>query len=349
MTSPSRPVRDRRSFLKACGILGLGAIGGGVIQTVYNVAPLRHGLLRVSQTRLAMGTYVTMTVMHTSRDLAQEAIGRAFEEMDRLVAVFNRHDSITPVSVLNREGALKDPPRELVDLVRRSLYFHRLSHGAFDITVKPLVDMFERIKTGPSVVPTGDDIRAVLDLVDAEKIEISPAGLRFQRPGMGITLDGIAKGHIVDQAAHVLTAHGVDRHLINAGGDIRTRGTRADNRPWTIAIEDPRKQGNYPDVIQLTTGAVATSGSYEIYFDEEKVFHHLVNPDTGQSPHHHTSVSVMGDSVLQADALSTAVFVLDSVEGLRLINALDRCECLMADEHGHLSRSRGWPFSAHKT
>jgi thiamine biosynthesis lipoprotein len=335
---------DRRRFLKACGVLGLGLAGGGVLQAVFKVVKIDNGLLKVSQTRLAMGTYVTMTAVHASRDQAQEAIGRAFEEIDRLVALFSRYDSATPVSVLNREGTLADPPPELIRLLKDSLYFHRASRGAFDVTVLPLVDLFEK-KTGAGkdAVPTRAEIEDALERVGSEHVDIAASGrVRFGRPAMGITLDGIAKGYIVDRAAGVLADHGVANHLINAGGDIRTSGRRSEEQPWTVAIEDPRKNGRYPDVIRMTSGAVATSGNYEIYYDTEKMFHHVVDPRTGTSPHHSTSVSVRAESVMRADALSTAVFVQEPADGIRFVDSLERCECLVIDESGAQFRSRGW-------
>jgi thiamine biosynthesis lipoprotein len=130
--------------------------------------------------------------------------------------------------------------------------------------------------------------------------------------------------------------------LINAGGDIRTAGRRADDKPWTVAIEDPRKKKAYPAIIQMTDGAVATSGNYEIYYDKDKIYHHVVDPRSGLSPGHSTSVSVTAASVMMADALSTAVFVQEPGEGIRLIDSLERSECLVLGKTGEQLKSRGW-------
>jgi thiamine biosynthesis lipoprotein len=335
---------DRRTLLKALGVVGLGAIAGGVIQAVFHVVKIGSGLHRVSLTRIAMGTFVTITAVHESKDQAQEAIGRTFEEIERLIAIFSRHDPATPLSMLNQQGGLTGPPPELVDLLQRSFYFHRLSGRAFDITVKPLVDLIK--EKAEHNGPSSAEIESVLALVDMNKVFVGTSHLTFRDAGMGITLDGIAKGYIVDRASRVLESHGIENHLINAGGDIRTRGMRSEKKPWTVAIEDPKKKKHYPDVIEMTTGAVATSGSYEVYFGRDKVFHHIVDPRSGWSPGHHVSVSVRAQSVMQADALSTAIFVLKPAAGLRLINSLDHSECLLIDGAGIQIRSTGWVRSA---
>jgi thiamine biosynthesis lipoprotein len=194
-----------------------------------------------------MGTFVTMTAVDDSQDRAEEAIGLAFEEIDRLVRIFSRHDAATPLSVLNEEGTLPDAPPELIDLVRQSVDFCGLSYGAFDVTVKPLVDLFKQSGDGErAVVATRKEIETALNRVGSDKIEITASGLRFKRDGMGVTLDGIAKGHIVDRASRVLSDNGVRDHLINAGGDIRAAGQPSDRSEWRIAVQDPEKRRNYP-------------------------------------------------------------------------------------------------------
>jgi thiamine biosynthesis lipoprotein len=136
--------------------------------------------------------------------------------------------------------------------------------------------------------------------------------------------------------------HGIQHALLNAGGDIRTIGDKGNNRPWKIAIEDPSKKRNYPDTIAITNGSIATSGNYEVFFDREKVLHHIVNPKTGLSPLIYTSVSVTAPTALEADALSTTLFLLDPTRGMRLINALPLCESLIITRNQYKIKSNGW-------
>ena len=188
----------------------------------------------------------------------------------------------------------------------------------------------------------GKVFKRIIDALTADKIELSGRTIRFKKPGVGITLDGIAKGYIVDKASKVLTDLQIKNHLINAGGDIRTSGANLDKKPWTVAIQDPQKKRQYPDIIQMTDGAIATSGNYEVYFDREKMFHHIVNPKTGMSPDLSASVSVLADTAMNADALSTSVFVMKPAAGIRLIDSMPSCECLVVSRTGKLYKSPGW-------
>jgi thiamine biosynthesis lipoprotein len=338
---------DRRSFIKLSGLLGLGVTSAGIIPVAAEAVKFNKKRYKVSRTRLAMGTFVSMTLIHASKDKSEEAIGRAFDEIDRLAKLMNRFDERTAVAQLNREGYLKDIPPEIAQVVAKSLYFHQLSQGTFDISVKPVVDLFKETVGGTEkIAPTEKALNEALGLVGSNGIELTGGSIRFKKPGMGITLDGIAKGYIVDRASEILAGHGVKNHLINAGGDIRTMGTRADKKPWTVAIQDPLKRKHYPDIIHMNNGAVATSGNYEVYFDREKMFHHIVDPQTGLSPELSTSVSVTAPTTMEADALSTSVFVMNPVKGTGFVNSLPQYESLVIAKSGLQLKSRGWKSEA---
>jgi len=262
--------------------------------------------------------------------------------MDRLIAILSRHDASSALAVLNRDGALDDAPAELLDVVRDARWIHRATDGAFDVTVKPIVDLLERSFAGGGGAPSDEVVRNALVRVGAEKIDVRERSIRYALPGMGVTLDGIAKGFIVDRISEALSRDGIANHLVNAGGDIRVRGHRSTGKPWRIAIEDPEKKGHYPGTIELGGGAVATSGSYEIYYDRERIHHHIVDPSTGASPAAATSVSVVAGSATQSDALATAVFVLGPAEGPALIERMGGPACLVIAPGGEMVRSRGW-------
>lgn len=334
----------RRDFLKRSGLLGLGVAGLPLVAESSEAVSFDRNRTKVSKTRLTMGTYVSMTLIHASKHRGEEAMGRAFEEIARLTHLLSRFESSAAVALLNAEGELRDLPPELHRVVSESLAYHRLTGGRFDITIKPVVDLFrERFGEGEGRAPTDAEIDGVMGLVDAGGIALQEKTLRFRKPGMGITLDGIAKGYIVDRAAMVIRGMGVEDFLINAGGDILTQGSREDRGPWTIAIQDPEKRRDtYPDRIQLTGGAIATSGNYEAFFDREKVFHHIVNPSTGRSPRENVSVSILAPTTMQADALATAVCIMGPEEGTQFVERLPGCASFIIARDGQCLRSRGW-------
>lgn len=338
---------SRRTFLQACGVMGLGLSFCGAAPLTAEAARFTAGngekLYKTSQTRMLMGTFVSITVVHPSKDLAQEAVGRAFEEMDRRISVFNRHDGSTAISVLNDRGKLNDAPGELVEVVRRALRLNGLSSGAFDSTVAPVVDIYRRkADSGEPLELSRKEFDQVLELVDSSAVNAGGNRISLAKSGMRLTLDGIAKGYIVDKASERLTALGAVNHLINAGGDIRASGERGQDKPWTVAVEDPNKRGEYPEILRVRNCSMATSGGYEVFYDKNKIFNHLVSPETGRSPLAIAGATVMAPSVMEADALATAVFVMNPGKGVEFINSLPDRECLVLTPRGGKMTSRGW-------
>lgn len=334
--------QKRRSFLKLSGLLGLGA-ASAVLLPGEKAEAFLFGKkeFKVTKTKLSMGTFVAITAIHPSRDEAEQAIGLAFEEIERLNQMLTHYDRNSPVGTFNASGKIEIIPEEMQELVARSLYYHRVTGGAFDITVKPLIDLYKTSFAG-NHVPSETEINSAMKLVGIENLHLEKGALVFGKSDMAITLDGIAKGYIVDKASEVLLQHGVANHLVNAGGDIRTSGSAAQGKPWTVAVQDPGKNKEYPDVITMGSGAIATSGSYEIYYDQERMFHHIVDGRTGRSPHLSTSVTVTAPTVMDADALATSVCVMEPAAGVEFINRQADCECFIIGTDRRIIRSRGW-------
>ena len=168
----------------------------------------------------------------------------------------------------------------------------------------------------------------------------------LEREGMGLTLDGIAKGRIADIASRELAGAGLPNHLINAGGDIVASGEKAPETPWQVAVANPVSPhtGNarHGNAFALRNAALATSGSYEIYYDAEQR-HHLISASTGSSPIGTISASALAPSATDADALATAFSVMPPRDALRLADKLPGCGCLLLSRDGSVLKSRGWP------
>jgi thiamine biosynthesis lipoprotein len=328
--------------LKLSGLLGLGAASAALLPTPQAEAVLFGPKeYKVSSTRLVMGSFLSITAIHSSKDEAENGIGLAWAEIDRLSKLLSRHDSTTPVSQLNSTGVLRKAPPEVLEVVARSLYLNKQTNGAFDITVKPLVDLFKD-RFGAGKTPSEAEITALLPRIGSEQIRFAAGDISLARQGMGITLDGIAPGYIVDRVSALLAAKGITNHLINCSGDIRTSGTAAKGKPWTVAIQDPAKQKAYPELVAMTTGAISTSGSYEVYYDRERMFHHIVTPQTGHSPRTAISVTVKAHSVMDADALATGLMVMPSTDGIRFVDSQPGCECFVVAQDGSFKKSASW-------
>lgn len=256
----------------------------------------------------ALGADAMIQLHHPDAPVARRLIARALVEVSRLERVFSLYDEQSAISRLNRAGSLDDPPAELVMLLGQSEQFSQLTAGAFDATVQPLWDLYSKHFTGVDPDPNGPQpaaIEAVLQHVGHAAVEVDARRIRFARPRMAITLNGIAQGYITDCIVDLLRQEGIDRSLVDMG-EIRAIGARPDGGPWIVGLEDPAAPGHTAQRIAIDNQAVSTSGGYGTLLDPAGRFNHIFNPATGRTSWRYASVSVVATTATAADALSTA-------------------------------------------
>lgn len=322
----------RRFLLK-----GLAAAAAAAALSRPAPAPAQ-GSSPMTETRLMMGTFVTISIAGTSPMLAADASGQAFARMAELENTLTRFDSASPLGQLNAAGVLHDAPAALLNVTAASARMYGLTSGAFDPTVLPLLELLEK-NTGTSL--SSQDTAEAAELVGMNHVRMEGRSIRLTRSGMKMSLDGIAKGYIADEGARVLRAAGVKNFLINAGGDLVARGHR-EGRPWRVAVENPEKyhgKTEYLATRTLTDEALATSGIYENILDKEGVRHHLLNPATGRCATL-PGASAVAPSAMKADALATALCVLSCP--VDFVEKLPQAACLICLPQGHIRRSSRW-------
>jgi thiamine biosynthesis lipoprotein len=298
-------------------------------------------LYSVARSTESMGTVINISAAARGERQAEEAVEAAFAEFRRLDALLSHYSDSSEVGRLNRESRLENPSPELQDNIRKSLEFARLSGGAFDITVQPILDLYDHTFRELKRAPTAEEVRRTLRLVDYRRIELGEGFIRLG-PGQKITLGGIAKGYAVDRALDVLRARGVRSALVDAGGDIRTLGKAEGRRDWLVALRNPRDPNDFITRIRAADLAVVTSGDYERYYDPERKFHHIINPRTGYSATELISVTVVGLEAFDADALATSAFVLGLDRGTKLIESLPGYEGLLITRDRQIHRTAGF-------
>jgi len=294
---------------------------------------------KISRSEELMDTYFTITVYSDRPETAETAIAEAFNEIKKIESELSIYSEDSEVSRLNGKKTLESPSEDLKTNIARSLYFSNLSDGAFDITVQPILDLYNRTFIEKGSAPSGEMITKELKKVDYKNVIIKDKEIKIG-DDQGITLGGIAKGYAVEKAVEILRRHNITMALVDASGNMRALGKKPEG-VWNVALEDPRDMNNYITIIPLDNNAVSTSGDYERYFDDKKESHHIINPKTGYSATELISVTIVTDNAFDADALSTAVFVLGKEKGMKLIESLPGVEGLIITREREILRSSG--------
>lgn len=320
----------RRFFLRCLTAAAAAALPVSALARAAAPAPF-------TETRVMMGTFVTIKTSGVSEMQAADAVGRAFERMSELEALLTRFDSASALGQLNAAGRLKNAPAPLRTVVQAASRMHALTGGAFDPTVLSLLEVLERSSAGIDAKEAAE----ASELIGMTHVEASGSDLRFDRSGMKMSLDGIAKGYIADEGARLLREAGVRNFLVNAGGDIVAQGGK-NGAPWRVAVENPEKyRGNtaYPAVRNLTNQAMATSGTYENRLDGKGTLNHILNPANGLCATI-PGASVVAASAMEADALATALCVMS--RPVAFMEGVPQASCLITLPAGKVQRSSRW-------
>jgi thiamine biosynthesis lipoprotein len=261
---------------------------------------------------IVLGAASSLTLQHPDETEARSAIEACLAEAARLEAVFSLFRPDSALVRLNAEGKLEDAPMDLRILMAEALRLAEISDGAFDPTIQPLWALYASHFSRPDAAPEGPSaaaISAARQLVDWRRVRMEGGGIGLAGPGMAVTLNGIAQGYITDRVGDLLRARGFAHVFVDLGEELAV-GSKADGSPWRVGIADPRRPSAALVEVDLSDGAMATSGSYGFSFDPAGRFGHIIDPATGEPASHWASVTVLADNATIADGLSTALSVL---------------------------------------
>ena len=297
------------------------------------------------ESRFIMGTSVEIHIAQAEPGEVGEAMAAAFGQVGRIDALMSHYREDSEVRQITRNAGKKETPvsPETLEVIERALHFSRLSGGAFDITIGPVFRLWN-FREGK--VPDEGRLRENLSLVDYRKIKVDRARstVFLQDRGMDLDLGAIAKGYAVDRAFAVLRQRGFENILVNAGGDLRTGGSKGKEEPWTVGIQHPRLPSSLMAVLRPRQAAVATSGDYEKFFLRGgERYHHILAPSTGTPARECQSVTIMAPLAMDADALATSVFVLGPKKGFALVEQLSNVHAIIVDRRGSVLLSPNWP------
>ncbi|MEJ6952380.1 FAD:protein FMN transferase [Natronospora cellulosivora (SeqCode)] len=290
---------------------------------------------RVTSSAYIMNTFIQMRVYD---DNAREIINKSFDRIRDIENKMSVNIEQSYVYQINknagREAVKVDD--ETFMLIKRAIDYAKLSEGKFDPSIGPLVKLWG-IGSANARIPSEIEIANAINKVNYKWIELNEKEntVFLSREGMSIDLGGIAKGYAADIVKDIVEEHQIDSAYIDIGGNIYVIGNRPDERPWNIGIQDPRhNRGNVMAGIELSNKTIVTSGNYERYFVEDDIlYHHIFDPVTGYPARSgNISTSIISDNSMDADALSTIIFMSSPEESMELVESLEGTEAMIIRE-----------------
>ena len=289
-----------------------------------------------------MGTFYSIKfIALTEQSFAtwQQRVDVRLNEVNARLSMYNPKSEI---SRFNQTPASK-PFKLTTDFYRvllESQHLYEITQGAWDGTVKPLVDLWGfGTKNRPTTLPEPGQIQEALARTGFHKLVLGDHLLTKTQGQVTLDLGSIAKGYGVDAIALLFSSNGIHNFLVEIGGELVGSGKNKNGTPWVVGITRPEKNGLSPALyktISLENRAIATSGNYRNYFEKNgQLFSHIINPKTGFPVGNQVvSTSVIAKNCTIADGLATALMVMDVQKGLSLINGLADTECLIIQKQG---------------
>jgi len=297
----------------------------------------------IQKTESIMGTDVTITVVVPSAEEGNAAIDAGMAELRRLDAMMSLYKDTSELTRVNQAAGLHPVAvsPEMIEIVRAARDVSRLSGGVFDVTIGPLVVLWQmRLRNGAP--PSDEEIRRVRQLVDYRNILIDEKAstLYLAKRGMIMDLGGM-KGYLADRVADLFRKRGIANAVIALAGDIWVMGRREDGSPWRIGVQHPREKDKIIAVLDLSDKYISTSGDYERYvIKEKKRYHHIIDPRTGKPSTGVISATLIGEKGALIDPLSKVPFILGVEEGMKIVNKAG-AEAIIVDDHGAVFMTEG--------
>jgi thiamine biosynthesis lipoprotein len=290
----------------------------------------------VTGTIFAMDTVMDFTI-YGDESLLTDAEQYIYNLEDKLSVT----DENSDIYAINQTGS-GTLSEDSAELLSRALNLCALTNGALDISIYPVVRAWG-FTTGSYGIPEEDELTELLSHVDYRSVDYdSDANTVTLAPGMEIDLGSVAKGYTGDQVIALLRENGVTSALLNLGGNVQALGAKPDGSPWRVAVQDPSGDG-YLGVLEIDDQAVITSGGYERYFVEDGVtYWHIIDPATGAPARSGLiSVTIVGDSGLLCDGLSTSLFVMGLEDATQFWRENGGFEAVFVTEDGQITITEG--------
>lgn len=303
----------------------------------YTTAPAAHSRQEYTLSGRTMGTYYTIKFISSKKPslpLFQARVDKRLEEINGRMSMF---DPKSEISLFNdqKTGFPVKISSEFYDTLLTAKHLYELTAGAWDGTVKPLVDLWGfGTKKRITQIPEPDKIALALSKTGFQHIDITKPHTLVKNSDVTLDLGSIAKGYAVDALAQIFTSSGIMDVLVEIGGELYGAGFNKKGQPWSVGIKEPDRQfsnHNLFKIVRLNNQAIATSGNYRNFFEiKGKLYSHIIDPKTGFPVDNNiVSASVIAKACTFADGLATALMVMDVQQALALVNHLPDTECLI--------------------
>lgn len=306
-------------------------------------------MTKFEESRFLFGTYIKIMLYSDDKKQAKKAMEKAFQEIERIDKKYNSKREESLIYALNHATvdsvALDEEGQYLFQQV---LEAYRFSHKKYDITISPLLKVWGFEKESVEAVPNPKDLAEAMAKVDFDKVKLEEGKISFQKPVEEMDTGSFLKGYALARAKEVMLEEGIQSAFITSISSIDLIGSKPEEKPWRIALEDPENPQEILGVLSLQDKALGVSGDYQTYVEiDGERYHHILDKESGYPVMDKKMVVVICEDGLEADLYSTSFFLMPIEEVLHYVNSRETMEVLIVDSNRefHMSQGFGQYFS----
>ncbi|WP_099190800.1 FAD:protein FMN transferase [Tepidibacter mesophilus] len=288
----------------------------------------------VSRETFALGTIIDFKIYDKDQDKSNEVIDKCIQRIKDIEQKMSTNIEDSEIVIVNKNAGKQSVKvsDETMYVAKKAFEYSNITNGRFNLTVYPLVSIWG-IGTENARVPSQREIDQAISNIDYNDIVFDEAKntIYLKRENQGIDLGAIAKGYVGDEIKKIFIENDIKSAFVNLGGNVMAYETKVDGSKWRIGIQNPLDtRGEYLGVVSVENKSIVTSGNYERYFEKDgKRYHHILDAKTGYPADNELiGTSIITESGIDADALSTSVYLMGLDEGRKLIESLDRVEAI---------------------
>ncbi len=301
----------------------------------------------VSRETFALGTIIDFKVYDKDQDKANKIIDECIERIKDIEQKMSANIEDSDVSIVNKNAGKQSVKvsNETMYVAKKSLEYSYITNGKFNITVYPLVNLWG-IGTENARVPSGSEINEAISNIDYNDVVFDETQntIYLKRENQGIDLGAIAKGYVGDEIKKIFMENNIKSAFVNLGGNVMAYETKVDGSKWRIGIQNPLEtRGEYLGIVSVENKSIVTSGNYERYFEQDgKRYHHILDATTGYPADAGViSTTIITESGIDADALSTSLYLIGLGEGMKLIESIDGVEAIFVTKDKEIYTTSG--------
>lgn len=284
-------------------------------------------------------TVISVKILDAADEDLIKGCEKLCKEYDEKFSRTNENSEIYKIN--HAKGAAVEVSQDTITLIKKGIYYSEMSRGAFDITIGSASTLWD-FTSGEHKIPSKKKIASATNHINYRNIILRENTVMLSDPKAAIDVGAIAKGYIADRLKDYLQDNGVRHAIIDLGGNILTIGSKADGSDYNIGIQKPFDDNGEPITsVKVSDKSVVTTGIYQRYFEKDgKLYHHILDPSTGYPCKNSLySVTIITNSSLTADALSTTCYLLGYEEGMKLVNQLDNVDAVFITDDNEIHYS----------